>query len=296
MSLSQSFQKRAARRPHLLSGAHGIPAEVRDLSDDVDVALQQLENMVGLPQIHEVVSNRAHQGDASKNAITPMEGISDTEDTILTLTGVNLDAGLGYDSYLHDGAAANTQIRFTALRPGDSKLKVALTAGLAEAVAVASSADSDGDTVITFTYIATTSTPGSLRTLLQAEANTAAGRLICIDFDAETGAGTLVADDALTATALTGHTGTRQGAAPIVRLRGLVGDFKSCITASAYAANDTQPSSPELKVFFDPADATNVGAWESLLVAGTVGRKLMVDVVIDGYQMSFPLVVVDSAA
>jgi hypothetical protein len=317
MGDSLSFGKRNAKRAHLLRG-HGLASEVKDVRDDVDDAFTALEARTGMPQIHEVrFMNAADTGPndpsfsvgdvgSAPAGQVGMEGINDSDgddadDTVAVITGLNLDSGLGYDTLTDDGAAANAKIRFTSLVPGDSKIKVALTHDAEHGAAppsIAITTDSENDQLLTFTYDGeegNNSRALDFRAALLAD--DVANRLIAIDFDGEDGTGVHTQLEGFAAAALAGATDrSRKGKAAVVRLRGVEGLLKSGLNANAYRqlaseGPDEQPSATELRIFFD-----HDGTWDALIDAATAGRTMQCDVVIDGYQMSFPALIVNVTA
>jgi len=286
MGDSVSFGKLRPKKSHLLRGTGGLGAEIADVRDDVDQALVTLESGVGVPTINDVASDRIGTSGPL------LQGLSDEQDTILTLTGTNLDAGLGYDTLSDDGAAADSMLRFTALTPGKSNIKVALTHDADHgAVNPAIAITTDGAfTVITFTYDgeeAGTSEAQDFRTSLQAHA--VAGRLICIDFNGEAGTGVHTHTEGFTATALSGANQSRTGKDAIVSIAGIPATLLEGHCAAAYADVTALPTATEIRVL-----ATAGGVWNAILAAGQEGRQRIVEVTIDGYLNSLPMYVVDS--
>ena len=255
-------------------------AEIVDLRKDVDDALVSLESGSGLPFIHELVFDKTHKAATAPLGLEAIEGVSDTQDTIATIKGSVLDAGLGYDSLTH--LAANEKIRITSLIPGKSGLTVAFVSAGNENIT------KSGDD-ITINFNAGASTAQTLRTAIKAEA--AVNRLISADFDGGNGGEAWEAGDALAKTALAGGSTLRKGKAPVVRLAGITTTLLAGITASAYNADDAQPSATELRIFFDVDNA----ALDALLADGQAGRRVMLEIEIDGYRLAEWVHIVDSA-
>lgn len=107
---SKAFGSQKAQKAHLLRGSGGVAAEVADVRSDADEAFVVVENKTGFPELQWI----------DGGAIAAAGGTA-------VLKGADFLQGKTFDELqLTEGAA---DLTFTAMKPGDSGLKVAIIAG-----------------------------------------------------------------------------------------------------------------------------------------------------------------------
>lgn len=153
MTKSRAFGEEGPDRPHLVRGRGGLSGELRDVREDIEDAYTRLEGLVGYPKLFRVTGGSTALSLAALPTAKALVG----EDLLQGQTKAALTLGAG-----------TSQLDFTANRPGKpgNDITVELATGGAESIAVVGNA-------ITVTLNTGTSTPDSIKTTVDADADAA---------------------------------------------------------------------------------------------------------------------------